>query len=256
MLGSENDVHNLPVWGGRVDKFEQFQNIQLLNTCTIDYFLYFLYLADGFSSSVRLFIKSDMVLNSIIQNIHYKRWSHAKLIWMNYIHPINRSNLCLNIYGSLYDMFLLKFNQLCPSFIKFKCACTTEEHSISEFYYLQPTDDDIPIARPVKRCGFCNTPRTSHLLLGSPILFIEKIKNIKLKDVVCAFKTKELQETYQLRFLICHKENHFTGIIVDGANSKYWCVDDLKKNISEINSRDIHDKDLVVFGYVKLNNNH
>ena len=99
---------HVPQWGGKINY--QNRKVQVFNTCTIDYFLFALWLQykllPNFLSMLPD-IEETVVIKNIIQLINSKNWNKAKEIWINDMmqykeKPIRNS---ISMFGSENEHF-------------------------------------------------------------------------------------------------------------------------------------------------------
>jgi hypothetical protein len=129
----------IPKWGGHIEvnasdfgelfsNFSIYNDMPIINTCTIDYFLLAVWSAHLLSSKVRdIFLtrESDSLIkyiNKIFDLIDnpIPNWNRAKTIWTLIVTKLEHNNsLAFGCWDSTYNMFYKHFKQ--HQAIQFKC---------------------------------------------------------------------------------------------------------------------------------------
>lgn len=246
----KNWLLNTPMWGGEVCLFNSFHNLKLVNTCTIDYFLYFLWVAYNTSNAAQSFIDGAALLKHIIHLISAEKWSLAKITWMYHNGDVNKSNSIINVYGTLYDKFLKNFNQLCPLTLSYECNCGLEKILVSEFYYTKESNISIPISIQKKKCSTCTSLKHVQIFNVGPIMLIENFLNISFNQIAQRFGA--CNKEFKLRSAVCYKAEHFVGVLIDHDSKKYILIDDLDSSPRKLSEEDFLKLTFTVFCYFQV----
>ena len=87
------------------------ENIRVVNTCTIDYFLFALW---SLQKKLPTFVNNlpaielSVTLKEIIKCINLLKWNDAREFWIVHVMKYNRihTNGSISLFGSEYDMFI------------------------------------------------------------------------------------------------------------------------------------------------------
>jgi len=133
-----NFLNHLPQWGGRVDQeiCPEFANSTLMNTCSIDYLLFSLWITSQISQKmndldIRNYVHTENI-KKMVEAIDRYEWDKAKTIWIVVICKLQPSRRVFDCYGSEYEMFIKHIEKI-QEFLAFcsndKCNINSREES-------------------------------------------------------------------------------------------------------------------------------
>jgi hypothetical protein len=179
---------HIPKWGGIIN-YQGRKNVTLVNTCTIDYFLFSFWvlekLVPNFSNNLPN-LEPTPILKEIIQNIDIFNWNMAKEIWISRIMKYNKKpNKTLSMFGSERDRFLnyLKYYQLHNLYQVCNTNCNRNGFEIqgesNEIYFIRNNNTVILDHGYTGRCVSCGEFISCDLrFLHNPnFLFIDSLNN-------------------------------------------------------------------------------
>jgi hypothetical protein len=237
-----------PKWGGKMyDENDKITNIKIINTCTIDYLVFGIWVSFKLSKNINKYFHNSHLKQNIlrvIDHIENNDWDRAKTIWLIEICTIkpglNKNNeLVLNAEGNEYqfftehlsDLFKYKNTSVCSNKNCVKHEQTTKifkdlsfkkENRQVLFSFLSKND----------KCGHCNTGELTikkEFLNLPPFLIIE-----------CCFGSKisvdELPDSLiigqvEYKFLSCTffkpANKHYVSIFY--LDNLLYLIDDLNR---------------------------
>jgi hypothetical protein len=232
---------HVPQWGGKINY--QNRKVQVFNTCTIDYFLFALWLQykllPNFLSMLPD-IEETVVIKNIIQLINSKNWNKAKEIWINDMmqykeKPIRNS---ISMFGSENEHFFKylsefqthKLVQLC------KNDCIYNDISIiqtdSDNLYFHKLNNQVKLYNGF--LGYCHHCGQS---ISCKIIFKHRTNFIFIQSAFGKITFKELPATisisnlrYELFCSTVHEKGHFYGVFKIKKN--IYVMDDLDQSFN------------------------
>lgn len=231
---------HIPDWGGKIrsqsDDSKKYNDLNIINTCSIDYFLLSIWCCSKLNSIIKLKIdsKQDDVysnISKIIELIDKYHWNEAKTIWLlDVINLKPNRSLEFNTYGSEYDFFIKAISK--KQTIAYKCeTCDIEVAKRYEdlFIYKSKNNETFFNFDAYNNCYECNTNVIAKFVDCPFGLFIQANGKIDISEIPLTIKI----DAYSFDFLCCTfkiNSNHFSSIFK--LNNSYYLVDDLDYNKS------------------------
>ena len=228
---------HIPKWSAEIT-YKGINNIKVVNTCTIDYFLLALWSLESRHSFLKnlTLLEPTAILKEIIANIDKLNWNRARELWIVDImkYAKNPTSSSISLFGSEYEMFVkyLLIYQIHDAVQICDHTCLFSNKIISrarEILMLTKKNNQVMLntfySKTCKRCKkeiklefqFVNNPNI--LFVDSPgNLFIDEIP----ENIVIGINN------FRLFCTTLHKRNHFIGIF-EFEGQKYT-VDDLHKD--------------------------
>ena len=248
----------LPNWGGRIDFDDEdlkflgdislVKGYKITNTCTIDYFLFGVWLSSKLNHKLLNVINEkidDLVyryLSRIITKIEAKNWNKAKTLWINFIlnnkkSAIRRSYSCLGNENEFFISFMrgtqeisyvcvddncLRKNDVCRNKKEFQITFI-ERNNI----YLSIFDQEI--------CSLCNKSlKFEFKSIPCWLIFETLVRKgstpILIKDIPLDLTINDL--SYKLLFATYHTNtNPFKSIFY--IKNKFYSIDDLTDSLEK-----------------------
>jgi hypothetical protein len=236
---------HVPQWGGKINYHNR--KVKVSDTCTIDYFLFALWLqfklTPNFYSMIPD-IKETAVIKNIIQSIDSKQWNKAKEIWINDMmqykeEPIRNS---ISMFGSEIEHFVKYLAEYQTHKLVQQCNvdCINNENVIiqndSDNLYFKKLNNIVHLYNGfLKNCNRCRHPISCKIIFKhqpnfifvqsafGKITFNELPKNIKISN-----------KRYDLLCSSVHKRAHFYGIFK--INENLYLMDDLDQSFNILSS--------------------
>jgi len=240
---------HIPKWGTRIEL--NGRQIDVTNTCTIDYFLFGFWalsaIIPNFVRNIPELEKTES-LRRIIFNIDNLNWAKVREIWISNIMNRNggQTRRSLSLFGSEFEQFLIflkeyqefEWIQICSEF----CADNNRKlfrYSLSDIFFDQTESNYLSLFSPYNHsCGVCLGYRNVRMrFVNNPnFVFIQvngtfgRINNIPRRINI---DNTDLQ-------LICATVNnsqnrHFYGIF--NINDNLFAVDDLTQGITHLDNQ-------------------
>jgi hypothetical protein len=240
---------HVPEWGGNIRLKTKY--ITLSDTCTIDYYLFSMWIMYKQYSNIIEGLKSfdsrkyDLI-KSIITNIESKNWDKAKELWvlkiMNYdISSLDNNNISL--FGSEDMMFFQYITNYQEYRLIQKCRekCKRNnsiKRSRSKYIFLNKENNILTLFYGyTKKCVSCGEIISSDIVFthDPTFLFIEPAnQNALIHELP---KTIEINgKIFKLLCATIHTEladGHFVGIF--NLNDEMLVVDDLNQSVKRLN---------------------
>lgn len=231
----------IPPWGGEI----QYNNskIKLTNTCSFDYFIFSIWVANMLSSNIQTsdsFLSLNEKLKTMISLIQSNKWNDAKYKWLIEIcnlQPNQQGSQTLDCFGSVNEYFSkhLRFFQK-YSFNRCHNKCKPSSSSDSIIFFMSDKQVFCSFYSRELTCYVCNEKYQEHsrFLMTPPFLIIEVDYKSKIRVDMLPIDLNFNNHAY--RFLSCNfksSSRHFKAIFY--LNNKFFLVDDLNNKImSEI----------------------
>jgi hypothetical protein len=251
-IGLINEIIQFtPSNGGKYEINNQV-SITFINTCTIDYFLYAVWLTTQ-NLSINLFMRSNAVTNDtyklladIADCIEGKNWDKAKYLWLKTIIRIDESSSnVVNCFGTLKEFFISKMNSLqCYRLQKTCTVCElTEDPSYgNELWFkeenyrvlLDNVNNVVDVPCQKENCRGVLRNRTN--FVDSAIwIIVEFTFNCPYSRVPLEIKVDT--DCYELVCCITSpREYHFASIFY--LHKSFYLIDDLKPKLVQKATRD------------------
>lgn len=234
-LSNEEFCSNIPKWGGHLrDKNNNL--IELINTCTIDYFLFALWTSWRLGSfDLEEDENDDLTTNiyEIIKKIEEREWNEAKSIWTTKVNmnPITNNDGCLSIntLGIEHEMFINSFVPFQEYQLKRKCSTSCERNNtikIKKYIYIALDINNNIVLFNESDCRLCGKSRSVEpIFTKNPfILVIEAVSHFKIHDI-----PKELiinKKKYRFLMMTIHQSARIHFISLFELNNRIHFVDD------------------------------
>ena len=245
-IGSSNSFleifkKHIPKWGARITI--ESKQVQVTNTCSIDYFLLAFWLLyksiDGFINNIPKNENTD-ILKKIIISIEKKNWNKARELWI--VRFIKRTkapkNLELSMFGAIDECFtkyIISYQrhkriQMCSS----SCSLNLKDDEQSkvnyfDFIYFKKRKEKVFVYNGKEKCPKCKANATYDFIFFNKInfLIIETIgSDIFIKDIPERISFD--QKNFVLSCSQIHHNGHFYGIF--NINDDQFVVDDLEQS--------------------------
>ncbi len=235
-------IQHIPPWGG---EFECETNgwINMLNTCTIDYFLLAIWLSCNISDKVKTSLLVSRLpftcpLITITRLVDKLSWNEAKKLWLlnvcKFQFTVNRNKKkTISTFGTEYEFFIsylqefqrYELNESCQNK---KCRKSSTFLPTSLYFEKDEKNNTILNVHLNKICNKCegNVDNKSNLLHNPGWLLVESGHKQHLK--VCELP-RSLSFNNQIYNLLCAtfcNSSHFRAVFY--LNNIYFLVDDLK----------------------------
>jgi hypothetical protein len=245
---------HVPEWGGNI----RFQNnyITLSDTCTIDYYLFSMWVIYKQNTSIlegfKLFDSEKYrLIQSIISNIEKKYWDKAKELWvlkiMNYdissLNNNNNNNNNISLFGSEDMMFIQYIRKYQEYRLIQKCRQKCKKNNTiyrwdANYIFFKKFQDNLMLFYGYdKKCSSCGHMISSEVdfTYNPTFLFIEPAnQNTFINELP---KTVEINgKIFKLLCATIHTEladGHFVGIF--NFNDEMLVVDDLTQSVKRLN---------------------
>lgn len=230
---------HVPFWGGNI-KYKN-KSVRVINTCTIDNFLYAFWVA--YKIEATFFermpsLEHTETIKSIIMNINNLNWNQAKEFWITKIMKYNEkiANKEITLYGSESNRFIRHINEFQKHILVQVCGanCSKNKNVI-----IQRDCDKIYFKKIQKKveiysgyddiCSECQSKITCEINFeNNPnFLFIESIhSNILYNDLPKIAKING--KSYKLLCSTIHQNDHFSSLFL--INNFIFKIDDLDKS--------------------------
>ena len=250
-LTLEEFKDHIPKWSAEIS-YKGFQNVKVVNTCTIDYFLFALWVlykkAPTFLNSSPT-LEPEKTLKAIILYIDFLKWNEARELWIVNImkYDKNPKDGSISLYGSEYEMFLkyLLHNQLHNLIQICEKNCSNTNKTVSkqrEILMFKKTKNQVSLhTYQPKKCSNCKAEiKTEFQFIRKPnLLFIESPGNIFINDIPPMIHLDNSDFKWFCTTL--HKRNHFLGVFE--INGIKYVVDDLNKNAVLLTSKNSNSRE-------------
>ena len=230
----EFETH-IPKWSAEIN-YKGFIKVKVVNTCTIDYFLFALWVLDkmypAFLNLLPVIELSD-ILKKIINNIDLLNWNTARHLWIVEIMKYSKEprNLRISLFGSEYDMFIkyLLIYQLHD--VKQICtvSCLYNNKKISttrEVLMFKKSKDKVILNNfHLTSCQICRKEIQFELefVYKPNIIFVESPGNLFIDEIPGSIQIGN--DNFRLFCTTLHRSKHFIGVFeFDGIK---YIVDDL-----------------------------
>jgi hypothetical protein len=234
---------HVPEWGGLfVDENYNQTNISIIDTCTIDYMLFALWVScklnQTITESVKMFPDSTIAsaLSEIIYNIESKNWNVAKSLWLlkiaNVLNP--NSKQTISTFGSEYEHFIRYIVPFQRFELHIECSIGCINHNktrlLTDLFFIKDNKKTQLSILQKSACAVCQCAKkeTIKFLHDPPLLFIQT----KVEDNICKSQLPLQLELSSQKFeLLCattHSSNHFKAIFF--LFNSFYLIDDLKPN--------------------------
>lgn len=242
---------HVPQWGGiLVDENYNLTNISIIDTCTIDYMLFALWVSCKLNKSIVESIKTfpdstkGSVLLEIISNIESNNWNSAKSLWLlkiaNSLDIDFNSNKSISTFGSEYEHFVKYIVPFQKFEMHIECSIGCINHNktrlMTDLFFIKDNKKaHLSILRK-SACAVCQYEKKESVkfLHNPPLIFIQT----KVEDNICKSQLPlELELNSQKYELLCattHTTNHFRAIFY--LFDSFYLIDDLNpsQNIQKI----------------------
>ena len=253
----------MPNWGGRIEiKREDFDNtgdheknliferFKIINTCSIDYFLFGLWFSFDLSLNLQIQIVQNteltcdysttyLKIKKIIELIQKKEWNRVKTIWILQLLDLKPDRRTFCTFGNEFYMYgrFLKTLQT----MKIKCSnkdCLLPiEQEFKEFNFIRNSKNEI-IFNKLFTCQYCVDSSSEFQFCSKPCwLFIEinyksNQEFIWIDEVPTDLDLAHCK--YKLLYGTCfsEKQKHFTCLLRKVNN--FYLVDDLSSSFEEV----------------------
>ena len=237
-------LHSL--WGGKVDTtdvnsfiFDKFDGFQIVNTCTIDYFL----LALAFSSFLNeeiiqlLMDSSECVLmktfDRIIKLSLTVEWNRAKSIWILEILKLEPTRRKFSTFGEEFNFFIKQFNKI--QLINYEC-CNNIFYSNDQLYFEYDELNNLVLSSNIERkCVKCDKACFSKKFSKTPLWIIIQnlIKSNQQKLIVYDLPTEITIDNSKYCLLISTYlvHSHFKSIFL--INDCFYGYDDMGTDLAK-----------------------
>ena len=228
----------LPRWGDKIELFSEdfedetlysallkYNNLSIIDTCTIDYFLFSIWCCFTLSKSCKEAIQSEnSYISKLVNLIELEKWDRAKTLWIltNKIEP--KANSYFSLFGTEFQFFVQyvihkqKYEIVCENE---NCKYKNQFLTYSELQFVRKNDTCSLNICEMCEISFKNNPYC---------LFIEYLNfnNNDLIDII-QIPSKLKLKNQIFSFLCCTfcKDNHFKGIF--NVNKRFYLVDDMKQ---------------------------
>lgn len=201
-----NFTLHIPNWGGKIvvvnqdatsrnyfEQYNQFNQLKITNTCTIDYFLLAIWYSSQLSDNCKLFLekhkknnKTLEIVERIITLIDQLQWDRAKTIWileMLKIQPDSESNT-FSLFGSEYESIIKHFTQFQKvSYICLNCKKSARfPHRDFSFSKNEQNRCDHNISME-KKCNYCVLTINPKFENPPPFIFFETLNINNLTEL-------------------------------------------------------------------------
>jgi hypothetical protein len=164
---------HIPSWGGVIEiiqddlnndysLYKQYNNLEFMNTCTIDYFLFAIWCVSKVSSEsikcLNILANENQIaryLIKIIDLIDTFQWNRARSLWILPILQLKPENWKFSLFGQQSTFFVNKCLQFQE--IVFKCTdCEFDLKTINEYYFKRNDSNELIINcvldQPCNKC--------------------------------------------------------------------------------------------------------
>ena len=229
---------HIPRWGGYFIK-KNDAKITVINTCTIDNYLFALWVLSKLMSNfhqLNAFLEHTDALNEIILNIEMFNWNNARQIWYTKVMKLNyRNKKKLCFFGTVEDMFLKYMYSYQTHDLIQNCSidCIYNGNTLisekSDLLQFGKTDNGVKVVtETTNQCLMCLNRVTCDIRFrNNPLfVFIETNSHLTINELpkVCELDSK----SFKLLCAIFYIENikHFVSVFeIDNNN---YLVDDMK----------------------------
>ena len=234
----------LPNWGGKIDTTNncKYENFELIDTCTIDYFLLAMSFTFELNESLAKRLANDksniaLSIHQIIQLILNNEWNRAKSIWVLQVLKLLPTRRKFSTFGEEFEFFISSVKAL--QLIKYSCtSCKSLAYSSDELYFDFDENMNVRLSSDERRvCLDCQSDANINKSFEKiPCwLFIQSLitsykKNITLYDLPNdTFIDSQKYKLFMCTYLV---GTHFKSIIK--INDRFYAFDDLKVGLDEI----------------------
>jgi hypothetical protein len=135
-------VDHIPSWGGKITT-NNYIGYKIIETCTIDYFLLFIWLSTKLSDQILKRLDESLIERSLIEKLKQiiicvdaNDWNKAKSIWIIDVLNLIPQRKIFSTFGQEFDFFIKHLRNL--QTLYYSCSKHESEHvfqPINEFYY-------------------------------------------------------------------------------------------------------------------------
>ena len=251
VLSFRQFTSHLPQWGGNISvnlndfELKEFEHLKdyntylIINTCTIDYFLFALWYSSKISEKVSNGLKrqGDLFkkINQIVRLIDEDLWDRAKTIWLLLFLKLNPNETnTFDTYGNVYGYFvqyLIQAQQFeytcipCKYTVKRKELILTKKNIVATLSFNET------------RCRLCKSDLTNTPTKFSVIplwLFVEinALTPLKISETPQNLCFGDLNYNFVCAIFYDDEKKHFLSLFK--LNNIIYLVDDLKnKKVSD-----------------------
>ncbi len=230
----------VPKWGGvLVDENNNSLQIEITNTCTIDYLLLALWTATKLSNKPIIFLnetvfreKANCILN-IIQNIESNNWNMAKSIWIQKIIKKSIETNSISLFGSEYEFFITHIKEFQNYELTFECSSICQNNQRSRWHsdlFFEKINKDVCLSiNKTEACIKCfNVIRLRFKFLNiNPGFIIVQTKigadQLYKADIPLNLTINNIN--YKLLCGTMFEKAHFKAFFY--LNNSYYIIDDL-----------------------------
>jgi hypothetical protein len=235
---------HVPAWGASIS-FEDGKQVEVTNTCSIDYFLLGLWLL------LKRFqvVIPDVIINNgnkteilkmLVENIEKKNWNNARQFWiidfLNYRSSSGKQGLSLK--GTEYEMYIKPMAPFLQHNIIDKCKIECSNHQTFNVplarssFTIRKTNDIVSLYYDSKlHCERCQSKivRKVFFLQTPSFLLAEAIGTIYTNELPQTMIVQNIQFRLVFNTLYDSDSQHFTAVF--HLNGDQYLVDDLSKSV-------------------------
>jgi hypothetical protein len=237
-------VARIPKWGA-VIQLAEFKNVEVTNTCTVDYFLLSIWVVNKIvPACIASFPNIEVAepVKKIIDFIEKNDWNMVRQIWISEVMKKTFSKSrkvpklsTISLFGTVHDRFIKYLMEFQTYHLLYSCslACpnTNRRTPIADRMLMFCKRND-KVELDTGRIKYCNRCKQKiivdyELIYHPTILMIESgSTRLGLQDIPLKLKLRN----YQFRLLcsMLHTPGHFLGVFL--INDDQYVVDDMKKD--------------------------
>ncbi|CAF0909560.1 unnamed protein product, partial [Brachionus calyciflorus] len=220
------------------------RNIQIYNCCTINYFLYSIWLSVdqnlSFLTELTQLASSNRhyeLIKSIFERIDANDWGRAKYMWLTDCLQMEKNQIEYNCEGSLFDFFVKFMQQLQIHSLKKECTnCGLIGFNDSNKEFLLTSDGKFYLNEKCKECDQELMLEIRFIGAQKPLWIVFESCNSEIEISSIPLECDLDSTKFKLKCIYLFKKmakiNHFLGVF--HFNNGFYFFDDLKNEITNI----------------------
>lgn len=236
---------HIPKWGASID-YNGLKNVNVTNTCTIDYMLFALWVlhrqVPNFINTLPQ-LEITVTIKKIIENIQEQKWNLARQLWIVDIMKYKEKPIrnTISMFGSESEMFLKyigiyqkhNLKQICT----LNCEYTNKIINKDNYYiFFEQKNGKLQLhSYSYKKCKKCKKQiLLEYEFVNNPnmLLIQTASSNVKISEIPQIIRIND--NNFRVMCVTLHKDNHFIGVFE--LNGKRYVVDDLVQGVYELPS--------------------